>query len=164
VYDLLDRGRDQVDTFLRFMEEVVMGSHPEEDPEGWAAYSPIDRIHGDAPPMMIIHGDADVLVPVGGARRFTEALGRSSSNPVVYVELHGAQHAFEVFPSFRTVRTVEYVERFLTWVHDHRTTTGRTGPTPAGPPAAGPAAPTMAGHGTGSGTGTALRSGPGRGD
>jgi hypothetical protein len=69
-----------------------------------------------------------------------------------------------VFPSFRTVRTVEYVERVLTWGHDHRTTTGRTGPTPAGPPAAGPAAPTMAGHGTGSGTGTALRSGPGRGD
>lgn len=164
VYDLLDRGRDQVDTFLRFMEEVVMGSHPEQDPEGWAAYSPIDRIHGDAPPMMIVHGDADVLVPVGGARRFTEALGRSSSNPVVYAELHGAQHAFEVFPSFRTVRTVEYVERFLTWVHDHRTTTGRTVPTASGPPVAGPVAPTMAGHGTGPGTGTALRSGSRRTD
>ena len=118
VYDLLDRGQDQIDTFLRFMEEVVMGSHPEEDPEGWAAYSPIDRIHGDAPPMMLVHGDADVLVPVGGARRFAAALGRASSNPVVYAELHGAQHAFEIFASVRTVRTVEYVERFLAWTHE----------------------------------------------
>ncbi|MFZ4517235.1 MAG: alpha/beta hydrolase fold domain-containing protein [Microthrixaceae bacterium] len=117
VYDLLDREQDQLDTFLRFLEEMVMGSHPESDPEGWAAYSPIDRIHGDAPPMMVIHGDNDVLVPVAGARRFAARLRSESANPVVYAELHGAQHAFEVFPSIRTVRTVEYVERFLSWVH-----------------------------------------------
>ncbi len=117
VYDLLDREQDQLDTFLRFLEQVVMGSHPEADPEGWASYSPIDRIHGDAPPMMLLHGDRDVLVPVAGARRFAAALRRESSNPVVYAELHGAQHAFEVFPSIRTVRTIEYVERFLSWVH-----------------------------------------------
>jgi hypothetical protein len=36
---------------------------------------------------------------------------------VVYAELRGAQHAFEVFPSFRTVQTVEFVERFLHHVH-----------------------------------------------
>jgi acetyl esterase/lipase len=118
VYDLLDREKDQLDTFLRFMEDVVMGSHPDDDPEGWASYSPIDRIHGDAPPMMIIHGDNDVLVPVAGARRFAAALRRASSNPVVYAELHGAQHAFDMFPSVRTVRTVEYVERFLSHLHD----------------------------------------------
>jgi acetyl esterase/lipase len=117
VYDLLDRERDQLDTFLRFLEELVMGSHPESDPAGWAAYSPIDRVSADAPPMFVVHGDADVLVPVRGARRFVAALRRSSSNPVCYAELHGAQHAFEMFPSLRTVRTVEYVERFLSWVH-----------------------------------------------
>lgn len=117
VYDLLDREKDQLDTFLRFLEELVMGSHPEQDPEGWASYSPIDRVHADAPPMMLLHGDNDVLVPVAGARRFAAALRRVSRNPVVYAELHGAQHAFEVFPSIRTVRTIEYVERFLSFLH-----------------------------------------------
>lgn len=117
VYDLLDREQDQLDTFLRFMEDLVMGSHPETDPEGWASYSPIDRVHPGAPPMMVIHGDNDVLVPVAGARRFAAALRRVSTSPVVYAELHGAQHAFDMFPSIRTVRTVEYVERFLSWVH-----------------------------------------------
>lgn len=118
VYDLLDREQDQLDTFLRFMEELVMGSHPEADPEGWASYSPMDRIEGaDPPPMFVLHGDRDVLVPVAGARRFVAALRRASRNPVAYAELHGAQHAFDMFPSIRTVRTVEYVERFLSWVH-----------------------------------------------
>jgi acetyl esterase/lipase len=118
VYDLLDREQDQLDTFLRFMEQLVMGSHPEADPEGWASYSPIDRIRpGHVPPMFIIHGDRDVLVPVAGARRFVRSLRLASDQPVAYAELHGAQHAFEVFPSFRTVRTVEFVERFLSWVH-----------------------------------------------
>ncbi len=148
VYDLLDRGRDQLDTFLRFMEQVVMGSHPEQDPDGWASYSPIDRIHGDAPPMMLLHGDADVLVPVGGARRFAAALSQASSNPVVYVELHGAQHAFEIFPSVRTVQTVEYVERFLTWVHRgivarRRAESGLD----RDPPSGGAEGPTMSGDG-----------------
>jgi len=154
VYDLLDRGSDQLDSFLPFMEQVVMGSHPEQDPEGWASYSPIDRIHGDAPPMMIVHGDADVLVPVGGARRFAEALGRASSNPVVYAELHGAQHAFEVFPSFRTVRTVEYVERFLTRVHQDHLVAAEAASFRADPPAEPDPVPTMSGHGGGrNGTG-----------
>lgn len=117
VYDLLDREGDQLPSFLRFLARVVMGSDPETDAADWAAYSPIDRIHADAPPMMIIHGDNDVLVPVAGARRFSAALRAESSHPVVYSELHGAQHAFEVFPSIRTVRTVEYVERFLSWIH-----------------------------------------------
>jgi hypothetical protein len=40
---------------------------------------------------------------------------------VVYAELTGAQHAFDIVPSIRTVHTVEYVERFLhhLWV-DHQ--------------------------------------------
>ncbi len=113
VYDLKDRDKDQLDVFVQFLETVVMGSHPKQDPDGWASYSPRDRVHGDAPPMMIVHGTNDVLVPVIGARRFAEQLSRESSNPVVYAEISGAQHAFEIFPGIRTVHTVEYVERFL---------------------------------------------------
>jgi acetyl esterase/lipase len=113
VYDLVDRESDQLDRFVTFLEQLVMGSHPDDDPEGWAAYSPIDRVHADAPPMMILHGANDVLVPVAGARRFAALLHRASDNPVVYAELQGAQHAFDMFPSIRSMNTVEYVERFL---------------------------------------------------
>ena len=37
---------------------------------------------------------------------------------MLYVELHGAQHAFDVFGSPRTRRMVKAVERFLFAVHD----------------------------------------------
>ena len=67
--------------------------------------------------MFVIHGDRDVLVPVPIARSFVAEAARGVRAAVVYAELHGAQHAFEVFPSFRTVHTVEYVERFLHHVH-----------------------------------------------
>ncbi len=36
-----------------------------------------------------------------------------SRSPVVYVELHGAQHAFDVFGSPRSRRMVRATERFL---------------------------------------------------
>jgi acetyl esterase/lipase len=117
VYDLTNRGKDYDDTFVQLLSKVVMGVGLDEDPDSWASYSPIDRITADAPPMFVIHGDKDVLVPVGIARSFVKELRAVSTQPVVYAELRGAQHAFEVFPSFRTVRTVEYVERFLHHMH-----------------------------------------------
>jgi hypothetical protein len=40
--------------------------------------------------------------------------------------MHGAQHAFEVFPSVRTARVIEGVERFLTTLWERR-----EAPTPA---------------------------------
>jgi len=40
-----------------------------------------------------------------------------STSEVIYVELHGAQHAFDVFGSPRTRRMVQAAERFLFAVH-----------------------------------------------
>jgi len=117
VYDLTDRDGHYNSTFVKLMTDIVMGVGLEDAPEKWAAYSPLDRITADAAPMFVIHGDRDVLVPVPIARSFVTKLREESTQPVVYAELHGAQHAFEVFPSFRTVNTVEFVERFLHHVH-----------------------------------------------
>jgi acetyl esterase/lipase len=117
VYDLTDRDRNYRSTFVKLMTDIVMGVGLDDSPESWAAYSPLDRITEDAPPMFVIHGDRDVLVPVAIARSFVAALRKVSRNPVLYAELAGAQHAFEIFPSFRTVHTVEFVERFLNHVH-----------------------------------------------
>ncbi|MCB1257373.1 MAG: alpha/beta hydrolase [Microthrixaceae bacterium] len=118
VYDFTDRLGLNGPQFRELLERIVMGMSINDDPEAWSAYSPIDRITEDAPPMMVIHGDRDALVPVDGARAFVEKLRETSKNPVVYSELHGAQHAFEIFPSIRTINTVESVERFLHHVHE----------------------------------------------
>ena len=36
---------------------------------------------------------------------------------MLYAEMQGAQHAFEIFPSYRTARVIEAVERFLHSIH-----------------------------------------------
>ena len=70
-------------------------------------------MHPDAPPFFVIHGTNDSLLHVEQAREFADALRKTSSSPVVYAELPGAQHTFDVFASPRTLATVDAVERFL---------------------------------------------------
>ena len=67
----------------------------------------------DAPPFFVIHGANDSLVPVEQARSFVAMLRAESKRPVVYAELPGAQHAFEVFDSPRTISSAGAVHRFL---------------------------------------------------
>jgi hypothetical protein len=38
-----------------------------------------------------------------------------SANPVVYLELPGAEHAWEMLHSYRTEHTIDGVHRFLEW-------------------------------------------------
>ena len=66
----------------------------------------------------MVHGRHDTLVEVSQARAFVEALRGTSRQPVVYAELPGAQHAFDVFPSIRSAHVVRGVDRFLRFTHD----------------------------------------------
>jgi acetyl esterase/lipase len=78
--------------------------------------SPSSYITQDAPPFFMAHGDHDIYVPAEVARRFAGSLRDVSSNPVVYAELHGATHAFDLFHSIRFSRVVNAVEAFTAWV------------------------------------------------
>ena len=80
---------------------------PEPIPSPPAAYA-----NADAPPFLVAHGDQDTFVPVENARHFVERLRDTSSNPVVYVELPGAQHSFDVFHSVRFDTLVEAIDGF----------------------------------------------------
>ena len=81
--------------------------------DDYIAASPLDRIAEDAPPFFVIHGTLDSLVPVREARGFVQRLREVSKNPVAYVELAGAQHAFDLFPSVRSAHVVHGVGIFL---------------------------------------------------
>ncbi len=76
--------------------------------------SPLAHIHADAPPFFVAHGDHDTLVLVEDARAFVEALRSVSTSRVVYAELPGAQHTFDLFRSPRFERVVEGIEVFAT--------------------------------------------------
>ena len=92
------------------------------------------------PPVMIVHGSADTLVPVEESRRLWAALrarraregaapsAASSTAPAtgvtgrgpldVYAELDGAHHAFNYIPSPRTVALSDAVCDWLDAVYD----------------------------------------------
>lgn len=118
VYDFTNRNRTWPDGSVEmFLAPVVMKSDPDTDPGAWAAASPLDQVHADAPPFLVIHGDKDVLTPVEDAREFVARLRDVSREPVYYLELKGAQHAFETFASIRANAVVDAAARFLGAVH-----------------------------------------------
>jgi len=75
--------------------------------------SPDRRITAAAPPMFVLAGVNDTLVPLRVARRFVERLRSISEAPVAYVELPRAQHAFEILVTIRSRHTTMGVVRFL---------------------------------------------------
>lgn len=136
VYDFTDRHSYwHHDGLSRILEKQIMKAAHHEAPEAYAKASPMSRVHPEAPPFFVIHGDLDTLVPVEEARHFAGILREATSNPVVYAEIPGAQHAFEIFPSPRTQLVVHGVERFAAWVYSrHRAQ--RSGESSVQPPAA----------------------------
>ena len=117
VMDFSDRnGVYPNDKLSRLLEKKVMKGSKDEIPEDWDRASPIMRVRSDAPPFFVVQGDVDNLVPVEDARQFVSALREKTESPVAYAEIPGAQHAFEMFPSLRSLHVVNGVHRFLAWL------------------------------------------------
>jgi acetyl esterase/lipase len=114
VYDFLDRDGHWPHRGMEdLLERHVMKASRAEARDAYEAASPVMRVHAGAPPFLLVHGTNDTLAPVGQSRQLFEALRATSRAPALYVELPGAQHAFEIFPSVRTAHVVDGVARFL---------------------------------------------------
>jgi acetyl esterase/lipase len=124
VYDFVD-GKTVTDWGMRRMlEGLVFKKSFKEHRSEYEEASPTYRVTDEAPPFFVAHGEHDSLVPVERTRIFVEKLRKISGEPVVYAELPGGQHAFDVFPSIRTAHVVRAVERFADyvysgWLRDH---------------------------------------------
>ncbi|MFF3741318.1 alpha/beta hydrolase [Streptomyces sp. NPDC002566] len=89
-----------------------LGAYWHQGPES----SPLGHARPDAPPMLIVHGDLDPLVPAADIREVADGLRGASDNPVVYAELRGGHHAFDLYHSLRFEAVVDAVEAFTAWV------------------------------------------------
>ncbi|MCM2309763.1 MAG: alpha/beta hydrolase [Steroidobacteraceae bacterium] len=119
VYDFTDRHglKGSGASMVRWLEQTVMPCSPLHDPELWDLASPIAQLRRDAPPFFILHGTHDSLAGVEEARHFASRLRATSMQPVVYAELPGAQHAWDIFRSVRAMESVHAVARFLEWTN-----------------------------------------------
>jgi len=117
IYDFLDRDSlHSIPKMTLFLRRLVMPGRPEDHPKLWEKASPIGLVRPDAPPFFVTHGSHDSLAFVEGARVFVDKLREVSRRPVVYAEVPGAQHAFDVFHSPRCDEAVNAVSRFLEYV------------------------------------------------
>jgi acetyl esterase/lipase len=114
VYDLRDRARIRGSaSMIPLLAKQVFKTTPEQDPVLWDAMSPITRVSESAPPFLVIQGTHDTLVFVEEAREFVRALREISGAAVVYLEMVGGQHAFDVFHSPRSAHAVRAAAAFL---------------------------------------------------
>ncbi len=113
VYDWVNRdgtGRADMEDMLA---RLVLKAPLESNRDLWEEASTMTWVSADAPPFFVVHGANDTLVPVEQARSFVDMLRAESKNPVAFAELPGAQHAFEIFDSPRTLFSAGAVHRFL---------------------------------------------------
>ena len=106
--------------FIGFLERLVVKRQFTRFRDIYVDASPIRRLRADAPPFFILHGEHDSLIPVDEARDFVAAIREVSKSPVLYAELPGAQHAFDIFSSPRAHNSAEAVGEFLSWVYASR--------------------------------------------
>jgi acetyl esterase/lipase len=72
----------------------------------------------DLPPVLIVHGEKDLLISAADARAFAERLRAVSGRPVSYAELPGAHHDFDLYESIRSAAVSKAVDQFTARVRD----------------------------------------------
>jgi len=112
----------------RFLGPRVFQKRFADDPATFEAATPLLRVSPDAPDFFVIHGARDTVVNVGEAHQLVARLREDSKRTVVYAELPGAQHAFDVFPSVRSAHVVRAVDRYLHWHWNQYRREGSLGP------------------------------------
>ncbi|MFJ4713794.1 alpha/beta hydrolase fold domain-containing protein [Streptomyces sp. NPDC088785] len=74
-------------------EALLLGAAPREVPAAAVAASPVHRVHGDAPPFLVVHGEADTMVACSHGRDLARAL-RAAGAPVELHTVAGADHGW----------------------------------------------------------------------
>ena len=82
--------------------------------------SPLAYDGSVAPSFFIAHGDHDTYTPVTQARELVSHLQSTSGRPIVYAELPGGQHAFDLLRSVRFAAVVDGIDAFLAWLYGSR--------------------------------------------
>jgi acetyl esterase/lipase len=98
---------------MPLLERVVMQKRMADHPELYHDASPINRVHRDAPPFFILHGENDAIVPMAQARGFHAALQDAGARTVAYAELPKAHHAFDAIATLRCQAASEAVAGFM---------------------------------------------------
>ena len=106
-------GFEQTDTSVAAVVGLY-GYYAETADRETPASSPFDYAQGACAPLLIVHGDQDTLTSASTARALAQRARRAGAHPVVYVELPGAQHSFDLLASIRFEAVIDGIQAFAT--------------------------------------------------
>jgi acetyl esterase/lipase len=104
-------GFEQADTSLAAVVGLY-GYYGEIDSRDSLPSSPFDYADRGSPPLLLVHGDRDTLTSPQRARALAALAREASVNPVVSVELPGAEHSFDLLSSIRFEAVIDGIEAF----------------------------------------------------
>ncbi len=93
----------------------MLGGSPDEKPEAYALFSPVNYLHEQCPPTLIIHGLHDILAPAAAMRQLYKGL-QEVGVPAVMHLIPQTDHAFDlIVPKISPSAQNAYfdIERFL---------------------------------------------------
>jgi acetyl esterase/lipase len=110
-------------TFRRYPESIqlatrcLIGADPKKSADLLAMASPGTHLDGDDPPILLLHGTPDPVIPVAESRDFDHALEKAGV-PHAFVEMKGMPHGFLVLGAGEILRkstctTMAFLERTL---------------------------------------------------
>ncbi len=82
-----------------------VGAEADADPSRWHAASPIEHVHAGLPPILLLQGTRDLLVPDSQARRFAERLSACGA-PFKLEIVEGGVHGFDRIAPTEQARTL----------------------------------------------------------
>jgi acetyl esterase/lipase len=92
---------------------MAMGKTPREDPEAWRSSSPVNLVSSNSPPVLIMHGTKDDIVPFSQARLLRDRL-RQAGARVVFAPVNGADHGWVLNTWGNTsLKTLPLIAHFL---------------------------------------------------
>jgi acetyl esterase/lipase len=74
--------------------EAWLGGTPSKAPEKYSLASPINHIHNEMAPILLIHGMKDSVVPIDQSQTFADRIAAKQGR-VTLVALSGAEHGFD---------------------------------------------------------------------
>jgi acetyl esterase/lipase len=84
----------------------------------YAAASPITHVSPSAPPVLLLHGDADVLVPISQSELMEQVL-RAAGVPVRLVRIPGGVHGADFGAAQRRPDWPDYYAATVAWLDQH---------------------------------------------
>ncbi|HIB77965.1 MAG TPA: alpha/beta hydrolase [Flavobacteriales bacterium] len=114
IYDVrADASYWHHDVIKKIWARYVLKKTQQQAASAYIDASPIQQVSSGVPPVLLVHGSHDNLVPAAESKVLLQEINRVAPGKATYVEVPAAQHSFEYFYSLHTRAVLQAVDVFM---------------------------------------------------